>query len=143
VLDGDPAVLPKKGRSPQIFGPCLLWPNGWMDEDGTWRRCIGLSSGHLCERGTQHPSQKAGRAPPRFSCNFYCAQTAGSMTMPLAMEVGLIPGDFVFDGTQPSRPKKGTEPLPNFRPMSIMAKRLDGSRWHLAWWWDFVHATLC
>jgi len=20
----------------QIFGPCLLWPNGWMDQDATW-----------------------------------------------------------------------------------------------------------
>jgi len=20
----------------QLFGPCLLWPNGWMDEDATW-----------------------------------------------------------------------------------------------------------
>ena len=28
VLAGDPAPSPKKGRSPQIFGPCLLWPNG-------------------------------------------------------------------------------------------------------------------
>jgi len=36
VLDGDPAPLHKKGRSPPIFGPCLLWPNGWMDQDGTW-----------------------------------------------------------------------------------------------------------
>jgi len=36
VLDGDPAPLPKKGAEPQIFGPCLLWPNGWMDQDGTW-----------------------------------------------------------------------------------------------------------
>jgi len=36
VLDGDPAPPPqKRGRSPQIFGPCLLWPNGWMDQDGT------------------------------------------------------------------------------------------------------------
>jgi len=35
VLHGDPFPLPKKGRS-QIFGPCLLWPNGWMDQDGTW-----------------------------------------------------------------------------------------------------------
>ena len=33
VLDGDPAV-PKRGTSP-IFGPCLLWPNGWMDQDAT------------------------------------------------------------------------------------------------------------
>jgi len=29
VLDGDPAIpFPKKGAQPQIFGPCLLWPNG-------------------------------------------------------------------------------------------------------------------
>ena len=29
VLDGDPAPTPQKGakRPPQIFGPCLLWPN--------------------------------------------------------------------------------------------------------------------
>ena len=36
VLDGDPAPLPQKRVEPPIFGPCLLWPNGWMDEDGTW-----------------------------------------------------------------------------------------------------------
>ena len=26
-----------------VFGPCLLWPNGWMDEDATWYR-----SRHRC-----------------------------------------------------------------------------------------------
>jgi len=37
VLDGDPTTpLQKGGRAPQIFGPCLLWPNSWMDQDGTW-----------------------------------------------------------------------------------------------------------
>jgi len=38
VLDGDPAPPPqKRGGAPSpIFGPCLLWPNGWMDKDGTW-----------------------------------------------------------------------------------------------------------
>jgi len=29
-LDGDPAPPPLKGHTP-LFGPCLLWPNGWMD----------------------------------------------------------------------------------------------------------------
>jgi len=24
------------GTAPPIFGPCLLWPNGWMDQDATW-----------------------------------------------------------------------------------------------------------
>jgi len=38
VLDGDTTSPPQKGGgdpSP-IFGPCPLWPNGWMDQDGTW-----------------------------------------------------------------------------------------------------------
>jgi len=34
VLDGDPA--PPKGANFPIFGPCVLWPNGWMDEDTSW-----------------------------------------------------------------------------------------------------------
>ena len=27
---------PQKGHSPPIFGPYLLWPKGWMDQDATW-----------------------------------------------------------------------------------------------------------
>jgi len=33
VLDGDPVP---QGTQPPIFGPCLLWPNGWIDQDATW-----------------------------------------------------------------------------------------------------------
>ena len=38
VLHGDPAPPPpKKGaQQPPIFGPCLLWPNGWIDPAATW-----------------------------------------------------------------------------------------------------------
>ena len=35
VLDWDPGP-PKKRAHPPIFGPCLLWPNGWMHQDTTW-----------------------------------------------------------------------------------------------------------
>jgi len=35
VFDGNPA-LQKKAQLRPIFGPCLLWPNGWMDQDATW-----------------------------------------------------------------------------------------------------------
>ena len=41
-----------------------------------------------------------------------------------------------------SPPKKRAEP-PNFQPMSIVAKQLDGPRRHLAWRWASVQATLC
>jgi len=35
ALDGDPAP-PSQRAQPPIFGPCLLWPNCWMDQDATW-----------------------------------------------------------------------------------------------------------
>jgi len=45
--------------------------------------------------------------------------------MPLGMEVGLGPGDVLFDG-HPAPPEKRAEPTPNFWSMSIVAKQLDG-----------------
>ena len=29
-------LSPKRGTALRSFGPCLLWPNGWMDQDATW-----------------------------------------------------------------------------------------------------------
>jgi len=66
---------------------------------------------------------------------------AGWIKIPLSREVGLSPNDIVLDGTQLPLLQKRAEP-PNFRPMCIVAKRLDGSRWHLAWRWALVQATL-
>jgi len=52
--------------------------------------------------------------------------------MALDMEVGLGPGHMVLDGDPAPLPKRGgAEPLPNFRPISIVAKRPDASRCHL------------
>jgi len=36
VLDEDPAPPKKGGTEHPIFGQCLLWPNGWLDQDATW-----------------------------------------------------------------------------------------------------------
>ena len=69
----------------------VLWPNGWMDKNGT-------------------------------------------------TEAGLGPGHIVLDG-DPASPKRGT--APNFRPMSVVAKRLDGFRCHLVRRKASVQATLC
>jgi len=52
-----------------------------------------------------------------------CGPTAGWIELPLGMEVGLATGDVVLDG-DPTPPKRCT--APSFRPMSIVAKRLDG-----------------
>ena len=54
----------------------------------------------------------------------YCGQTVGWIKMPLGTDrVGLSRRDIVLDG-DPAPPRKGAQqPPPNFRPMSIVAKR--------------------
>jgi len=54
---------PKKGAEPPIFGPSLLWPNGWMHQDATWyggrpqRRRLFVKWGPspYPKRGEPHP----------------------------------------------------------------------------------------
>jgi len=94
---------------------------------------IGLGPGDFVLDGHPAPLPKKGAVPQKFSAHVYCGQTAGWIEIALGMEVGLSPGDFVLDGDPASRPKKGAEPLPNFRPISIVAKWLDASRCHLVW----------
>jgi len=85
VLDGDPAP-PEGAQQPRpLFSPCLLYPNGWLDQDATW------------------------------------------------MEVDLGQGHILLDGDAAFLPhcQRSTAAPSTFRPVSIVAKRLDGSRCHL------------
>jgi len=61
VLDEDPAPIPKGGGAPApIFGPFLLWPNGWMHQDTTWyagrprprRLCVRWEPSYPQRKGT-------------------------------------------------------------------------------------------
>jgi len=103
---------------------------------------VGLGPVHIVlDRDTAPLPKKGGRAPPQFSPHLYCGQTAGCIKVPLGMEVGLSLGDCVRWGPSPY-PKRGGAP-PIFRPTSIVAKRLHGSRCHLVWRWTSAYATLC
>ena len=44
--------------TPPAFGPCLLWPSGWMNQDATWYGGIGLSPGHIVLDGDPAPRKK-------------------------------------------------------------------------------------
>jgi len=139
VLDGDPVPLPKKGAEPPIFDPCLLWSNGWMDQDATWHEGRPKPRG-LCVRwGPSPPPFQKRRQSPQFSAHVYCGQTAGRIKMALGMEVGLCPVHIVLDGDTAPLPKRGWgkapggQSPPHFRPIFIVAKRLDASRCHLVW----------
>ena len=59
----------------------------------------------------------------------YCGQTVGWIKMTLGMQVGLGPGHIVLGGNQVPLPERGTSP--NFRPISVVAKWLNVSRYQL------------
>jgi len=92
LLDGDPAPLPKMGRRPPIFVPCLLWRNVWIGKDSTWHGGGPRSRIHCARWGPRSP--KKGRTAPNF----------------LRTEVGFHPGDNVLDGDPALPPKRVGSP---------------------------------
>jgi len=113
VLDGDPATPSQKG--------------GMEFQDGISRGGRPWSDPH-CARWEHSPPPKKGAERPQFSVHLYCGQTAGCIKMPLGMEVGLGLRDIVFDVMWTYLPpeKSAHPPSPNFWPMSIVAKWMDG-----------------
>ena len=56
--------LPKGAELP-VFGRCLLWPSGWMDQDCTWHGGGPRSRPHCARWGPNCPPPKRG-TPPIF-----------------------------------------------------------------------------
>jgi len=103
---------PKGGRSPPIFGPYLLWPNGWIDQDATWYG-ERTRPRQLCVRqGPNSPSQKGGGAPsPIFSpCPLW---PNGWVDQDGTWHRGGLhcPGYIVLDWDPAPLPKRGRSPL--------------------------------
>ena len=135
VLDGDPAFpSPKRGRSL----PLQFSAHVYCGQTAAWIKMphdteVGLGPGHIVLDGDPATlPQKWAEPPLQFSAHVYCGQTAGCIKTALGMEVGLGPDHIVLDGGS-SLPKKGLSPLPNFRPISIVAKQLDASKCNLVW----------
>ena len=106
VLDGDPAPIAKKGTEPPPdFRPISLRPNGWMHQDTNWFGGRPQLRG-LCVRWRPSPLSRKGQ----FSAHVYCGQTAAWIKMPLGMQEGLGPGDFVLDGDPAPLPKRRRSP---------------------------------
>jgi len=106
VLDGRPRFR-QKGHSPPIFGACLLWPTGWMDQYATCYRARPLPKRHCVTWRPSSAPKK--RHSPHFLSHVYCGQTAGWIKMPLDTKVGLGPGHIVLDGDP--APQRGTYPI--------------------------------
>jgi len=64
-----------KGARPSVFGPCLLWPNGYMDEDATWYGRRPQPRPHCVRRRPSSPLRKRNSTPPlsdHVCCDHSC-----------------------------------------------------------------------
>jgi len=66
VLDGDPAPPTQRGTAavPNFFGPCLLWPNGWTDQDATLCGGRPRRRQHCVRWGSSFPTHGKGHSSP-------------------------------------------------------------------------------
>ena len=85
VLVGDPALHPhskkqRKGHSPNIFAPCLLWPNGWMHQDTTWYGDRSWPRRHCVRWYVAPPAPKVDLPPVFGPAHIYCGQTVAHLS---------------------------------------------------------------
>ena len=92
---------------------------------------VGLGLGHTVLDGDPGPPPQRG-TEPQYLAHICRGQMAQWIKMLHGRKVGLDPNDIVLDGDQAPPPQKGGT-APNFRPMCIVPKRMDGSRCHLVW----------
>ena len=132
--------LLQSGTAP-ICGPYLLWQMA-----GSIKMplgvAVGLGPGDYVLDEAASLSPKTGRNPSQIFGPFLLwpngsmhqdATWYGGSPQPRGLCARLGPTPSLIRGRS----------LPNFRPMFIVAKRLDGSRRHLAWRWASVQITLC
>jgi len=130
VLDGDPAPLPPKGSRASSFQAHVYCGQmaGWIKMPLGWEVCISPSD--IVLDGDPAPLPQNGAEPPIFGAHLLWPN--GWMDQDATWHGGRsrpMPHCTRWGPSSPS-PKRGQNP-PNFWPMSIVAKRLDGSRCHL------------
>jgi len=113
VLDRDQPRPPEKEHSPlPIFGRCLLWPNGWMNEDA-------LGPGHIVLDGAQLLFPEKGHIIPNFrsmsvvaSCYIYNSLYRCHLVWTLEVSLWrLALATLCWIGWEPSRPKGYSPPI--------------------------------
>jgi len=102
----------KRPQPPPSFGPCLLWSNGWMDQE--FKMPLGmevnLSRVYVVLDGVPAPPYRKGAS---FWPMSTVAKTAGWIKTPLGTKVVLGPGHIVLYG-DPAHPMKGAQQHPLF-----------------------------
>jgi len=103
----------------------------WTDQDETWQADMPRPWPHCVRWGPSSPSPKG--AYPQFSAHICCGQMAAWIKMPLGMELGLGPGDFLLDGDPAPPAQKGAEPPPQIFGPCLLWPNVwmdQGGTWH-------------
>jgi len=100
----------------------VLWPNVWTDQDETWHAGRPRPWPHCVRWGPSSPPKVA--QPPIFGP--YLLRPDGCMDHDATWYGGRLRPRRLRVRWRPRTPKK-------FRPVFIVPKRPDGSRWYLAW----------
>jgi len=104
VIDGDPALPPSKGHSPQFSAHiCCGQMAGWI------KMPLGMEVGHFVLYGDPVPPPPK-EPSPQFSAHVYRGQTTGWIKMALGIEVGLGPGHIVLHWDAAPHSKRGQTP---------------------------------
>jgi len=130
VLDGDPAHPSPKGCG----APSQFLAHLYCGQTAAWIKMplgteLGLSPDNIVLDGDPAPPPQKGHTSPIFG--LYLLRPNGWIDQDATLYGGRPWPRRLCVGWGPHFPSpKGGRP-PNFRPMSVVAKRLDGSRCHL------------
>jgi len=127
--------IPQSGRSPPFLAHiCCGQMAGWIKMKLGMQ--VDLGPGHIVSDGDPAPPLPKEVEPPIFGPyllwpNCWMDLHPRPTFLPLDREVASAQATLCYLGTQLPPPKG--DRAPNFRPMSIVAKWLDGSRCHLTY----------
>jgi len=75
-----PSFPSERGTAPPLFGPRLLWLNGWVIKMPFGTE-VGLGQGDIVLDGIQFPpSDGKGHSSPHFSVHVYCGKTVAHLS---------------------------------------------------------------
>ena len=124
----------KGGRAPSIFGPFLLWRNGWMHQDATWygaasppdkviwAKAYQQSKLHLCPSG---PSSRLVTTERAKNLGGLC---------PLFVEGAGSPSNTMSSGPRPTSVPSAILIHPAIWPQQTWAEKLGDSASFLGSW---------
>jgi len=102
-----------------IFGPCPLWPNGWMHQDATW--CGGRPQPRrLCVRWAPSYPPLKGHSPNFLALSVVAKRLYG-LRCHLVWSKVTVQATLCSMKTQLPAEKRAHLPPPNCWPMSIVA----------------------